>query len=69
MPRSMKIRLLLIAAATCILAVVWPDRFSNSPTILPSSAPAFSPAIYDKMVHDDPLSVGDIVSLSKARRE
>jgi hypothetical protein len=26
-----------------------------------------SPAIYDKMVHDDPLSVGDIIALSRAR--
>ncbi len=26
-----------------------------------------SPAIYDKMVHDDPLSVSDIASLSHAR--
>ncbi len=26
-----------------------------------------SPAIYDKMVHDDPLSLSDIVSLSHAR--
>jgi len=26
-----------------------------------------SPAIYDKMVHDDPLSLSDIVSLSEAR--
>ena len=26
-----------------------------------------SPAIYDKMVHDDPLSVNDVISLSQAR--
>ena len=26
-----------------------------------------SPAIYDKMVHDDPLSVNDIAALSRAR--
>lgn len=26
-----------------------------------------SPAIYDKMLHDDPLSVSDVVSLSRAR--
>ena len=26
-----------------------------------------SPAIYDKMVHDDPLSVNDVISLSRAR--
>ncbi len=25
-----------------------------------------SPAIYDKMVHDDPLSISDIISLSQA---
>jgi hypothetical protein len=25
-----------------------------------------SPAIYDKMVHDDPLSVGDVCALSRA---
>jgi hypothetical protein len=26
-----------------------------------------SPAIYDKMVHDDPLSVSDVAALSRAR--
>jgi hypothetical protein len=26
-----------------------------------------SPAIYDKMVHDDPLSVNDVIALSQAR--
>ena len=25
-----------------------------------------SPAIYDKMVHDDPLSISDVVALSRA---
>ena len=26
-----------------------------------------SPAIYDKMVHDEPLSVGDVIGLTRAR--
>lgn len=65
-PSLMKIRLLLITAATCILAGCGLTDQQKADYASVQRA-GVSPAIYDKMVHDDPLSVGDIISLSQAR--
>ena len=63
---SMKIRLLLIAVAASVLAGCGLTDQQKADYASVQRA-GVSPAIYDKMVHGDPLSVGDIVSLSQAR--
>src|ERR1700733_16332198 len=61
----MKPRLLLLAAATCLLAGcgLSDQQKADYASVQRSGV---SSAIYDKMVHDDPLSINDIVSLSQA---
>jgi hypothetical protein len=62
----MKPRFLLLAAAALTLAGCGLSDQQKADYAAVSRS-GVSPAIYDKMVHDDPLSVGDIVSLSHAR--
>ena len=62
----MKLRLFLIAAAACALAGCGLSDQQKADYASVQRA-GVSPAIYDKMMHDDPLSVGDIISLSQAR--
>jgi len=62
----MKFRLALIFAAACALAGCGLSDQQKADYASVQRA-GVSPAIYDKMVHDDPLSVGDIISLSEAR--
>jgi hypothetical protein len=62
----MKIRFLLLAVATCALAGCGLTDQQKADYASVQRA-GVSPAIYDKIVHDDPLSVGDIISLSQAR--
>ncbi len=62
----MKSRLLLLLAATCALAGCGLSDQQKADYASVQRA-GVSPAIYDKMVHDDPLSINDIVSLSQAR--
>ncbi len=62
----MKIRfLLLIAAASLLSACGLSDQQKADYASVQRAG--VSPAIYDKMVHDDPLSVNDIMALSQAR--
>jgi hypothetical protein len=63
---KMKSRLLALFAATCLLAACAPSEQQKADyaTVQRSGV---SPAIYDKMVHGDPLSVNDIIALSQAR--
>ena len=62
----MKFRFLLLAAATCLLAACGPtdQQLADYASVQRAGV---SPAIYDKMVHGDPLSVGDIIAISRAR--
>jgi hypothetical protein len=61
----MKIRLLFLVAATCLLAACGlSDQQKADYTAVQRSG--VSPAIYDKMMHGDPLSVGDICAMSRA---
>ena len=62
----MKIRLLLLVAATCLLAGcgLSDQQKADYASVQRSGV---SSAIYDKMVHGDPLSVNDVISLSQAR--
>jgi hypothetical protein len=61
----MKFRFLLLAAATCLLAGcgLSDQQKADYAAVQRSNV---SSAIYDKMVHDDPLSIGDVCSLSRA---
>ena len=61
----MKRRLLLLIAATCALAGCGLSDQQKADYASVQRA-GVSPAIYDKMVHDDPLSINDIISLSQA---
>jgi hypothetical protein len=61
----MKIRLFLIAAATFVLAGCGLSDQQKADYASVQRA-GVSPAIYDKMVHGDPLSIGDVVALSHA---
>jgi len=58
--------MLLLAVATCALASCGLSDQQKADYASVQRA-GVSPAIYDKMMHDDPLSVGDIISLSQAR--
>jgi hypothetical protein len=59
-------RALCVAAVPFLLAACGPDsqQLADYNAVERSGV---SPAIYDKMVHDDNLSLSDIVSLSRAR--
>jgi hypothetical protein len=61
----MKSRFLLLVAATCALVGcgLSDQQKADYASVARSGV---SPAIYDKMVHDDPLSINDIISLSQA---
>ena len=60
----MKIRLLFLVAATCLLAAcgLTDQQKADYAAVQRSGV---SPAIYDKMVHGDPLSIGDICAMSR----
>jgi len=62
----MKSRILLLVAATCALIGCAPtaEQMADYATVQRAGV---SSAIYDKMVHGDPLSINDIISLSQAR--
>ena len=61
----MKIRLLFLVAATCLLSACGlSDQQKADYAAVQRSG--VSPAIYDKMMHGDPLSIGDICSMSRA---
>ena len=62
----MKSRLLVLLAATCALAGCGLSDQQKADYASVQRA-GVSPAIYDKMVHDDPLSINDVISLSRAR--
>jgi hypothetical protein len=59
-------RLLLLVAATCLLAGCGLSDQQKA-DYASVQRTGVSSAIYDKMVHGDPLSIGDIISLSQAR--
>jgi hypothetical protein len=61
----MKHRILLLFAATALLAGcgLSDQQKADYASVERSGV---SSAIYDKMVHDDPLSVNDVISLSQA---
>jgi len=61
----MKSRTLLLFAATCLLtACGLSDQQKADYTSVQRSG--VSSAIYDKMVHGDPLSINDVITLSQA---
>jgi len=62
----MKHRILLLVAATCLLAGcgLSDQQKADYASVQRSGV---SSAIYDKMMHGDPLSVSDVISLSQAR--
>jgi len=62
----MKSRILLLLAVTCALAGCGLSDQQKADYASVQRA-GVSSAIYDKMVHDDPLSVNDVISLSQAR--
>jgi hypothetical protein len=61
----MKLRLLFLLAATALLSAcgLSDQQKADYAAVYRSGV---SPAIYDKMMHGDPLSIGDICSLSHA---
>ncbi len=63
---SMKSRLLLLCATTVALFGCGLSDQQKADYASVQRA-GVSSAIYDKMVHDDPLSLNDIISLSQAR--
>jgi hypothetical protein len=58
-------RVLLLFVATCLLTACGLSDQQKADYASVQRA-GVSPAIYDKMVHDDPLSINDIISLSRA---
>ena len=62
----MKLRLLLLVTAGCALVGCGLSDQQKADYASVQRA-GVSPAIYDKMVHGDPLSVGDVIALSHAR--
>ena len=62
----MKSRILLLVAATCALVGCGLSDQQKA-DYASVQRTGVSSAIYDKMVHGDPLSVNDIISLSQAR--
>ncbi|HEX4141466.1 MAG TPA: hypothetical protein VHY09_14045 [Candidatus Methylacidiphilales bacterium] len=61
----MKLRLLFLLAATVLLAACGPTAQQQADYDAVHRS-GVNPAIYDKMVHGDPLSIGDICSLARA---
>jgi hypothetical protein len=61
----MKMRLLILVVAACSLAGCGLSDQQKADYASVQRA-GVSPAIYDKMMHDDPLSIGDIITLSQA---
>ncbi len=61
----MKFRLLFLVAVACLLAACGPTAQQQADYAAVQRSGVNS-AIYDKMVHSDPLSIGDICSLSRA---
>jgi hypothetical protein len=61
----MKLRLLFLAAATALLSACGLSDQQKADYAAVQRA-GVSSAIYDKMMHGDPLSIGDICSLSRA---
>jgi hypothetical protein len=61
----MKFRLLFLVAATALLAACGPTEQQQADYAAVYRS-GVSSAIYDKMVHGDPLSIGDVCSLSRA---
>lgn len=59
-------RLLYLFAIPLLLVACAPDAQQRADFAAVQSS-GVSPAIYDKMFHDDPLSVGDIAALGHAR--
>ena len=61
----MKIRLLFLVAATCLLAAcgLSDQQKADYAAVQRSNV---SSAIYDKMIHGDPLSIGDICAMTRA---
>jgi hypothetical protein len=62
----MKSQFLLLFAATCALVGCGLSDQQKA-DYASVERTGVSPAIYDKMVHGDPLSVGDVIALSQAR--
>jgi len=62
----MKSRILFLVAAAALLAGcgLSDQQIADYASVQRSGV---SPAIYDKMVHGDPLSINDVISLSQAR--
>jgi hypothetical protein len=63
---QMKFRILLLLASTFALSACGLSDQQKADYASVSRS-GVSSAIYDKMVHGDPLSVGDVISLSQAR--
>jgi hypothetical protein len=62
----MNLRLLLVLAVACLLTGCGlSDQQKADYAAVQRSG--VSSAIYDKMMHGDPLSIGDVISLSQAR--
>ncbi|HUB67401.1 MAG TPA: hypothetical protein VL981_07960 [Candidatus Methylacidiphilales bacterium] len=59
-------QLLCVATVPLLLAACAPSAQQEADYVAVEHS-GVSPAIYDKMVHGDPLSISDIVSLSQAR--
>ncbi|MCE0483947.1 MAG: hypothetical protein LV479_06885 [Methylacidiphilales bacterium] len=62
----MKFRILFLAVAIALLAGcgLSDQQKADYATVARSGV---SPAIYDKMTHGDPLSINDVIALSRAR--
>jgi hypothetical protein len=61
----MKLRLLFLLAATALLSACGLSDQQKADYAAVQRA-GVNPAIYDKMMHGDPLSIGDICSMSRA---
>jgi hypothetical protein len=59
-------RIWMLLGASLLLAACGPTPQQQADYSAVQRTPV-SPAIYDKMVHDDPLSLSDIVALTHAR--
>jgi hypothetical protein len=62
----MKHRVFFLFVATCLLTACGLSDQQKADYSSVQRA-GVSPAIYDKMMHGDPLSVNDVISLSRAR--
>jgi hypothetical protein len=59
-------RALGLVVIPLFLAACGPDEQQRADELAVERS-GVSPAIYDKMVHDDPLSISDVAALSRAR--